>query len=219
MVAGGGQKKTGSDLSSLEFVALLYSVPCVGGSNFSLTSGFSVVMVRAYPLDFTGEKVKIKVEEDSVMMDEFPTVPDASTADALKAVSEERHGDEGAQEVQDGGEGVGAVAKDIEQRLRDLADKQRKLYASKEAEGQTQIRPPTLYAFAVVAHVAMLVSLDSATTNSPLVVLDTIDFSHVDQWLWNALSVALPINLARDAMYARKGLWDDLGGSSVDVDD
>lgn len=181
-----------------------------------------VVIIRAYPLGFaTGSgQVKIKVEEDdstifgATLLGVGEDRASATGEDAMVDRVSALHVDE-----RPAVQRVSAVSEDIEQRLQDLAKRQRSYYADKEAGGNLTIRPPTLYAFAVVAHIAMLVSLDSITEDSPMVVLDTIDFSRVDQWLWNALSVALPVNMARDSMYARRDLWGYLGGTSVDLDD
>lgn len=113
------------------------------------------------------------------------------------------------------------VAQDIERKLCRLAERHRRVYRGEEgtcddndgddkargARPKPKPKPPVLYAFAVIEHIVLLVSLDSASEESPLVVLDTVTFDQMDQWLWNALSIALPVNMARDEMHRRRDFW------------
>lgn len=66
-------------------------------------------------------------------------------------------------------------------------------------------QPPTLYAFAVVQHIVMLASHDSGAPTNPVVVLEQVRLNDRGQWLWNALSIAIPVNMARDALCE---MWD-----------
>jgi len=93
-----------------------------------------------------------------------------------------------------------AVTTDLERRLKTLGESWRKLLWNQRTKDYT-IRPPTLYAFAVIQHIVMLVSLDSADENKPFVILDQIALNDRGAWLWNALSIAIPINLVRDTIH------------------
>ncbi|KAK4166040.1 hypothetical protein QBC43DRAFT_25896 [Cladorrhinum sp. PSN259] len=95
---------------------------------------------------------------------------------------------------------VRALDRDLEQRLRfmrrqwhnKLWDYKRKVY----------IAPiPTLYGLAVVQHIVGVISLDPSGAKNPIVVLEQIKLNDRGQWLWNALSLALPIHMARDSLY------------------
>lgn len=95
---------------------------------------------------------------------------------------------------------IESVSRDIEERLCVLADSWRRLLWDKRTKGYS-MRPPTLYAFAVVQHIVMLVSLDSADESNPVIILNQIRLNDRGQWLWNALSIAIPISVIRDAIY------------------
>lgn len=95
---------------------------------------------------------------------------------------------------------IDAVSRDLERRLCTLAESWRKLLWDKRTRSYS-MRPPTLYAFAVVQHIVMLVSLDSVDENKPVIILNQIRLNDRGQWLWNALSLAIPIHVIRDAIY------------------
>lgn len=96
-----------------------------------------------------------------------------------------------------------AVANDLERRLIEMGRQWRQIL---QARGGGYIaNPPTLYAFAVVQHVIFLASHDPSASTNPVVVLEHIYLNERGKWLWNALSIALPVNMARDALYR---MWD-----------
>ena len=96
---------------------------------------------------------------------------------------------------------------DIERRLRKLAVKHRRsavLPESKhlpESQWRYQTPPPLLFAFVVVQHMVMVVNLDSAHPDNPVIVFTELNMSEADQWLWNALAITLPVHAARDAFW------------------
>lgn len=88
---------------------------------------------------------------------------------------------------------------DLEQRLR---------------HPETQIEPPTLFGFAVVQHAVMIVSHDSSSEDNPVVVLDNMTLNDRGLWLWNALSLAIPINVGKlQAVELNAALKDEPGRS------
>ncbi|KAM7200034.1 hypothetical protein V8F20_005455 [Naviculisporaceae sp. PSN 640] len=93
-----------------------------------------------------------------------------------------------------------AVSRDIEDRLSLLARTWRGLLWDKRTKGYP-MRPPTVYAFAVVRSVVLIASLDSADESKPVITLNQINLNDRGQWLWNALSLAIPISVIRDAIY------------------
>ncbi|KAM7217035.1 hypothetical protein V8F06_007550 [Rhypophila decipiens] len=95
---------------------------------------------------------------------------------------------------------IDAVSRDLERRLVALADSWRTLLWDKRTKSYA-MRPPTLYAFAVIQHIVMLVSLDSADENNAVIILNQIRLNDRGQWLWNALSLAIPISIIRDAIH------------------
>ncbi|KAK1756012.1 hypothetical protein QBC47DRAFT_299526 [Echria macrotheca] len=92
------------------------------------------------------------------------------------------------------------------------------------ATGRYLAEPPTLYAFAVVQHKVMVVSHDSSQPDNPIVSIDSISLNDRGMWLWNALSIAIPINVAKtrtrklQGLLVRKGLLSEVSTSSDDPD-
>jgi hypothetical protein len=60
-----------------------------------------------------------------------------------------------------------------------------------------QVEPPTLFGFAVVQHAVIVVSHDTSSADNPVVVLEKITLNDRGLWLWNALSLAIPINVGK----------------------
>ncbi|KAK4141085.1 uncharacterized protein C8A04DRAFT_14374 [Dichotomopilus funicola] len=131
------------------------------------------MLVRAYPPEFRGDDDS----EEDMRYD-----LDSDETDQRRALRFTR-----------------AVSRDLEKRLRSLGQEWRSLLRKKKGTSHVP-QPPTLYAFAVIQHVVMVVSHDPASANNSVVVLDQVQLNERGQWLWNALSIALPINLARDAL-------------------
>ncbi|KAK0643658.1 hypothetical protein B0T16DRAFT_392145 [Cercophora newfieldiana] len=61
----------------------------------------------------------------------------------------------------------------------------------------SRIEPPTLFGFAVVQHAVVIVSHDASNKDNPVVVLDRVTLNDRGLWLWNALSLAIPINVGK----------------------
>ncbi|GAB1319097.1 hypothetical protein MFIFM68171_09307 [Madurella fahalii] len=97
-----------------------------------------------------------------------------------------------------------AISRDLERRLRDLGGQWRELLRNESGRGY-MAQPPTLYAFAIVQHIVMLASHDPSVPDNPVVVLEQVRMNDRGQWLWNALSLAIPVNMARDGL---DRLWD-----------
>lgn len=135
------------------------------------------MLIRAYPSEFRGDD----------NLDDERYDPDSEETDQRRALRFTR-----------------AVSHDLEKRLKSLGQEWRSLLRTKLGTGYVA-RPPTLYAFAVIQHIVMVVSHDPTSANNSVVVLDQVRLNERGQWLWNALSIALPINMARDAL---NELWD-----------
>jgi hypothetical protein len=96
-----------------------------------------------------------------------------------------------------------AVSADLQERLSGLGQLWRQYFCDEGDKGDyTAKKPPTLYAFAVVQHIVMLVSQDASDSSNPIVVMEQVRLNDRGQWLWNALSIALPVNMVRDALHS-----------------
>lgn len=106
--------------------------------------------------------------------------------------------------------GLDPISKGIETQLRKLASEHRQHLVTPETADLPEkdwtfsSRPPLLCAFAIVQYMLMVVSLDSASPDSEVIVLVELDMSQPYQWLWNALAIALPVNMARDSLWELK---------------
>ena len=89
------------------------------------------------------------------------------------------------------------VDKDISTRMQDLGKQWRDLLEETFGDA-SPVEPPTIFGFAVVQHVVMLVSHDTSSPNNPTPVLDKVELKGKGGlWLWNALSIAIPVNVGR----------------------
>ncbi|KAK4126543.1 hypothetical protein N657DRAFT_569617 [Parathielavia appendiculata] len=131
---------------------------------------------------------------------------DRETADAVKAGGKRHHqSDAELEEAQRALRFTRAVSRDLERRLLGLGQRWRERLRQKRGGKGFVARPPTLYAFAVIQHIVMLASYDSGSATDPVVVLEQVRLNERGQWLWNALSLALPVNMARDALNGFRG--------------
>jgi hypothetical protein len=160
------------------------------------------MLVHAYPPDFE--------YDDASEGSDFAPSPVSDNEDQEQAAEDAADGageaDEGAEE--DVAERTRrftlAVSRDLKRRIRDLGQRWRDLLRDDKGKGFIA-EPPTLYAFAVIQHMILLASHDSSSRSNPVVVMEQIRLNERGQWLWNALSLALTVNLARDAL---NRMWD-----------
>ncbi|KAB5532576.1 hypothetical protein GE09DRAFT_1227759 [Coniochaeta sp. 2T2.1] len=102
------------------------------------------------------------------------------------------------------------ISDEVEARLRRMAARHRKDLVAPETahlpEYMWQFRepPPLLFAFVILQHMVMVVSLDAGRADNEVVVFSELDMGRADQWLWNALAIALPVHMARDALWERR---------------
>lgn len=151
------------------------------------------MLVRAYPPDFRGD------DDHESEGSEFAPSP-VSDEGKQSGKNDGDDEDDDATEGQRAMRFTRAVSRDLEKRLLDLAQRWRELVRDQRC-GRWEEEPPTLYAFAVIQHVVMLASHDPMSPLNPVVVLEQVSLNDRGQWLWNALSIALPISMARDALY------------------
>jgi len=75
-----------------------------------------------------------------------------------------------------------------------------------------RVEPPTLFGFAVVQHAVIIASHDTSSADNPVVVLGRIALNDRGLWLWNALSLAIPINIGKkQAAEINSALQEELG--------
>lgn len=90
-----------------------------------------------------------------------------------------------------------AVEQDLEKRMRAMGRAWRQLLRHTNA-GEAA---PTLYGFAVTQHMVIVVSYDANRIKNPVVVLGQITLNDRGLWLWNAMSIAIPVNIAKKAVH------------------
>ncbi|KAK4041165.1 hypothetical protein C8A01DRAFT_15056 [Parachaetomium inaequale] len=162
------------------------------------------MLVQAYPPDFLGDDDSDDAESD------FAPSPVSSNEEhdgGIADTDRDKGDDDEAFEVDEAQRArrfTRAVSRDLEKRLRNMGQRWRDLLRKKRAKSFIA-PPPTLYAFAVIQHIVLLASHDPSDTTNPVVVLEQVVLNDRGQWLWNALSIALPVNMARDAL---NGMWD-----------
>lgn len=117
------------------------------------------------------------------------------------------------------------ISDEVEKRLRRLAAKHRldlvlpgRIHLPEE-EWEYRSPPPLLFAFVVVQHMVMIINLDSSHPENEIIVFVEINMSEADQWLWNALAVTLPVQVARDALWAIKDTLSEVEMMEVDDPD
>ncbi|KAH6631999.1 hypothetical protein F5144DRAFT_238073 [Chaetomium tenue] len=162
------------------------------------------LLVQAYPPDFRADDDSEGAESD------FAPSPVSSNEDQEgEMTGTDEYKDKAvetfeAAEAQRARRFTHAVSRDLERRLLGLGQRWRDRLRVKGGKGLITA-PPTLYAFAVIQHIAMLASHDPSSSANPVVVLEQVHLNDRGKWLWNALSIALPINMARDAL---NGMWE-----------
>ncbi|KAK4448081.1 hypothetical protein QBC34DRAFT_118514 [Podospora aff. communis PSN243] len=86
-------------------------------------------------------------------------------------------------------------------KMRGLGERWREFIASNQRRTsrgeEIQIEPPTLFGFAVVQHAVIIVSHDASSSDNPVIALEKISLNDRGLWLWNALSLAIPINVGK----------------------
>ncbi|KAK4204903.1 hypothetical protein QBC40DRAFT_74624 [Triangularia verruculosa] len=89
------------------------------------------------------------------------------------------------------------MSRSIKKRLRALGKRWREVLMKNKT---FVAEPPTLYQFSIIQHMVVLSSYDPSSPKNPIIILDQFPMNDRGQWLWNALSIAIPVHLARDAM-------------------
>ncbi|KAK3904037.1 hypothetical protein C8A05DRAFT_14060 [Staphylotrichum tortipilum] len=166
------------------------------------------MLVQAYPPDFRGADDD---DDDSDGSDFAPSPVSAKSNEedgapkTTIAAAVDKKLDPEYLEAQRARRFTRAVSRDLERRLLDMGQRWRDLLRAGKKSKRFVAPPPTLYAFAVVQHIVMLASHDPGAATNPVVVLEQVRLNDRGQWLWNALSIALPVNMARDAL---NGMWE-----------
>ncbi|EGZ73118.1 hypothetical protein NEUTE2DRAFT_85911, partial [Neurospora tetrasperma FGSC 2509] len=71
--------------------------------------------------------------------------------------------------------------------------------------GEYVAEPPTIFVFTVVQHTLVLSTYDAASPEQGVVQIEEVKFNARGLWLWNSLTVAIAVHMARDTlMRARK---------------
>ncbi|KAJ4300201.1 hypothetical protein N0V88_002870 [Collariella sp. IMI 366227] len=172
------------------------------------------MFVRAYPPDFVCPDDRAsngsarQQRADRSLAAEITVAGDDSTKPKAKPKKQTPNDDDDDDltEAERARRFTEAVSKDVERRLRAMGQRWRERLHDKNKLVRGYLAPPpTLYAFAVVQHIVLLASHDAGSVMNPVVVLEQVRLNDRGQWLWNALSLALPIVMARDAL---NRMWD-----------
>lgn len=179
------------------------------------------VLIRAYsPSDFPPDSSNSKSNGNG------PSNPPVESsaqkkAKALKQTQRHRrrgwvYEDEIEHEDQDGSmqQFVHHLTTDTSRRLQDLGRRWRELLDSHNAPSNGQngtskqdkgrsgqaIQLPTLYMFVVTEHLVMLNSYDPNSESNPVITISHVALNTRRQWAWNALWIAVVVNLAREGL-------------------
>ncbi|KAK3390992.1 hypothetical protein B0H63DRAFT_129367 [Podospora didyma] len=150
-----------------------------------LKDALPILAVKGYELDFNGGDVDGDVDSG------WGTPSEDDEDD-----DEEEGEEEGDDDL------VHAMSRDMERTLKRMGSRWRHLLRSEGQTGQTRfaIQPPTLYLFGVHQHTILLTSFDPSVRRSRVIVLETMRVRERGDWLWNALSIAIPVNIARQSL-------------------
>lgn len=76
-----------------------------------------------------------------------------------------------------------------------------------EETGTTVYRrePPLIFGFAIIGHIAILITLDAADVTATTMALAELNLAEPNQGIWNGLTIAIVICQARDQMMKMMG--------------
>jgi len=157
-----------------------------------------VVLVEAYPPNKTDtDHMVLDVDEQS-----SDYIEDESEIEEALAVGGADADDETDKEATR--RFIRFVNQDLNRKMKSLGEEWRNLLrargsgsASNESRAAFVTQPPTLYGFAVVQHMLIIASHDASRMKNPVIVLHQMSLGDRGLWLWNALSIAIPINVAK----------------------
>lgn len=157
-----------------------------------------VVLVEAYPPNKTDTEHMV-LDDDEQNSDYIEDESEIEEALAEGGVDAENETDKEATR-----RFIRFVNQDLNRKMKNLGGRWRNLLqahgsgpASNESSAAFVTKPPTLYGFAVVQHMLMIASHDASRAKNPVIVLHQMSLGDRGLWLWNALSIAIPINVAK----------------------
>ena len=162
------------------------------------------MLVHSYSPDFVEYSAAEEVEgQERVSPDEAAVVRPGDDARGDDARSDDGSGDDDDDDDEEGVSEEAArrfrvsVEQDLEKRVRAMGRTWRDLLRQDNV-GEAA---PTLYGFAVIQHMILVVSHDANRAKNPVVVLEQISLNDRGLWLWNAMSIAIPINVAKETAH------------------
>ncbi|KAK0627250.1 hypothetical protein B0T14DRAFT_421694 [Immersiella caudata] len=109
--------------------------------------------------------------------------------------------DEGTSDDEDTRKFTQWLDRSLHAKLRSLGERWREFLASDPRRNmrgdEIEVEPPTLFGFAVVQHAVIIASHDTGSSDNPVIALEKISLNDRGLWLWNALSLAIPINVGK----------------------
>jgi hypothetical protein len=163
--------------------------------------------VHAYPInspDFHMERPEGE-DDDSSRKDGGATSTEgrASAAgdDTRMDLDQTDSGDESTSDDEDTRRFTHWLDRSRHAKMRGLGERWREFIASNRRRNsrgeEIQIEAPTLFGFAVVQHAVIIASHDASSSDNPVIALEKISLNDRGLWLWNALSLAIPINVGK----------------------
>ncbi|KAK3400093.1 hypothetical protein B0T20DRAFT_350193 [Sordaria brevicollis] len=96
------------------------------------------------------------------------------------------------------------VSVSVMKKVEDVAQRWREMLMDDET-GEYVAEPPTIFVFTVVQHTLVLSTYDAAWPELGIVQIEEVKFNARGLWLWNSLTVAIAVHMARDTLVrARK---------------
>ena len=96
------------------------------------------------------------------------------------------------------------VSASVRNKVEDVAQRWREVLMDEDS-GDYVAEPPTIFVFTVVQHTLVLSTYDAAWPEQGVVQIEEVKFNARGLWLWNSLTVAIAVHMARDTLVrARK---------------
>ena len=96
------------------------------------------------------------------------------------------------------------VSETVKRKAEDAAQRWREALFDEDS-GEYVAEPPTIFVFTVMQHILMVSTYDAASPELGVVQIEDVKFNARGLWLWNSLTVAIAVHMARDTLLrARK---------------
>lgn len=151
--------------------------------------------VHAYPIDTPGYRMEWSSDEE----DESPLKKGAAGEGREHESEMGKHDDDKLASDEETRRFTRWMDRSLHIKMRALGERWRAFLSNpaRPNGNQYNIDPPTLFGYAVVQHAVIIVSHDTSKADNPVVVMDKVSLNNRGLWLWNALSLAIPVNVGK----------------------